>query len=713
MPSKRVNVNITCSDKKIVKRFQDNKYITQIGYIDGKIIRYLHNNPKIEYIKDSYDVDTIMNKQVNISWIRSLSSIVPENTIVVGLDLYIKFINSSNGETQSFAFDSQNIRKAIYPGFMKFSFNENSVNALKDYSGTSFKILPETTEITFSSEENDGINSNWCPRAGVYRDGSTKLPENLVGHEYIGTNFKAYNCTWEIPDSRAHKIYNHNAIERNQPYIVIKYEHNPPVAPSNLAPDNTTINPRSNILFTWNSRVDQESFRLQYRHESTSTWNTVTKSTSERSYLLPANTISQTEGKIFWRVQVAEVNGVYSKYVESSFALGTNSQQAPQVIYPVSDYVESGKPITFEWKFVPNTTEEQVESEISINKGNGYVTKNYPSSKQKITEDLEINDSRVVYWKLRVKNQFGEWSPWTDEITFQIIGKPPRPQITSVENNNRPLIRWSSSDQETYRIEILDINNDVVYDSGNLIGKATREYKIKSPLENGKYFIRLTVANVYGVNSPPVEYTHVIDPSPVSQPEIVLYSDDFSITLKTNKDGEVWRNGKYIGDTVDGIFRDYTGANKKKYKYLIRSYENDVLSDSEVKGGEVNFGIRNTLATVENPSDYLVLEFQVDERPSKNTTFSIQGESIDLEGLEYPIFEFGEKKNEVFNFDFMFENYEDVKKFRKLISERKELILRDNRGRIYQGCITILDYEDNDFGYSISSTLVRTGDFYE
>lgn len=620
-----------------------------------------------------------LHKDLFVNINTSIDNILPENSKFLGITIKIYVRTGRIGEKVKFILGDVEKSNILKEGYNSFYFSDLDVSDyLRDSSQLVLKVKPK---FTFADD----------------------AKQTRVG----------YTIYSDFDVSKIIKVANQNAASTQKPIVIINYEYNSPVEPSNLVPENTTLNPRTDILFTWNSRINQESFRLQYRHESTSAWTTVTRSTSERSYLLPADSITQTEGKIFWRVQVAEANGVYSKYVSSSFTLGTLSQQVPQVIYPVSDYIESGKPITFEWRFVPNTTEKQVESEISINKGDGYVTKNYPSSKQKITEDLEINNSRIIYWKLRVKNQFGEWSPWTEEISFQIIGKPPQPQITSVENNNRPLIKWTSSDQETYRIEILDINNDVIYDSGNRIGRAAREYKIKQPLENGKYFIRLTVANVYGVNSPTVEYTHVIDPEPVSQPNIELYSDDFSITLKSNKDGDVLRDGKYIGNTVNGVFRDFTGANKRKYKYVIRSYENDILADSETKGGSVDFGIRNTLATVEDPSDYLVLEFQIDESPNKKATFSIQGEAIDLEGLEYPIYEFGEKKNEVFNFEFMFEKYDEVKKFRELISEKSELILRDNRGRIYQGCITILDYEDNNFGYSISSTLIRTGDFYE
>ena len=496
-------------------------------------------------------------------------------------------------------------------------------------------------------------------------------------------------------------------------YVSIDYSHNPPVAPTNLAPDNSTQNPRTPIRFTWNSRINQIAYQLQYQLNG-GAWTTVSRTATDRYYELPAGTITATSGIVNWRVRVAEIAGVYSDYVNASFTLGTTEIQRPQLSYPVSDYLRSAKTVNFSWVFIPNTIETQTAFELQYKiEGGVWQTVSETTDRENKDITLNIDESKTVEWRLRCKNQFDEWTNWTETAQFQVIGSPPIPQILNVTNTNKPNITWQSRDQELFRVEILD-DEGVVFDSGKVVGVGTRNYKVPIDLENGKYFIRLTTFNIYDVESPTVEYTHVIEPTAITKPSISLFESRFCVLVRSNViDGTVLRDGKVIGKLKDGEFEDYSGVNKKVYDYKIRTYQNDVFADSEVKSGRVNFGYHNTLALVDDLEDFMLLSYDLEGDPQKSVNLNLESELIQLDGRKYSVVEVGEHEEETKNFSCFLDSKKDLDKLISLVKSKEYVLFRDTRENNFEGFIQSLSYTYHTFGYKINFIITRTGDFYD
>ena len=315
---------------------------------------------------------------------------------------------------------------------------------------------------------------------------------------------------------------------------------------------------------------------------------------------------------------------------------------------------------------------------------------------------------------MRVKNQFDEWSDWTEKVSFQTIGIPPAPQIISIENNNKPLIKWNSREQESYQIIVEDIDGNVIYKTGNILGATTKQHKLKEFLPNGKYLFKLKITNSYGIESEETEYTHIIDPTPIDQPIINLYKSDFFVEISsTSLDGEVLRDGKIIGNLKLGKFRDYTGANYKTYSYQIRVFENDIAGLSEKVGGVTEFGEINTLATVDDLSNYFKISYGLDEPVTKAIDYSVQGTEVQLEGRKYPFVEFSSHSTAGFSLSFYVETLEQVKELKALVDQRKEFLLRESRGKNIQGVLYGFNAEYHNLGYKISCTMTITGEDYD
>ena len=501
-------------------------------------------------------------------------------------------------------------------------------------------------------------------------------------------------------------------VDINDFYIDIFYEERTAQPADNLSPNATTINPRTPIRFSWNSPTEQKKFELQYNVNSTG-WESIERITTERFYDMPANTITAATGLVEWRVRVMAELGAYSNWSVGSFTLGTVPQEPPRIVRPVGDYVRSGSPITFEWDFVSNTIEEQQAYEIEVTLPNEIKTLTGNNVNFHI-ENLGITESIVVYWKMRVKNQFDEWSDWTEKVSFQTIGIPPAPQIISIENNNKPLIKWNSREQESYQITVEDTKGQVILKTPNILGATVREYKFKEYLPNGKYLFKLKITNAYGIESEETEYTHIINPKPIDQPTIDLYKSDFFVEISsTSLDGEVLRDGKIIGNLKLGKFRDYTGANYKTYSYQIRVFENDVAGLSEKVGGVTEFGEINTLATVDDLSNYFKISYGLDEPITKAIDYSVQGTEVQLEGRKYPFIEFSSHSTAGFSLSFYVERLEQVKELKALVDQRKEFLLRESRGKNIQGVLYGFNVEYHNLGYKISCTMTITGENYD
>lgn len=497
-------------------------------------------------------------------------------------------------------------------------------------------------------------------------------------------------------------------------FIRVYYEYNTPQSSGALSPDKTTVNPRVPIRFTWDSQIDQQMYEFSYRVDSGS-WVTKSAISSDRFYEMPAGTITQLTGTLDWRVRVREISGIWSDYSTASVTLGAVAQKPPILIYPVGDYVKNGGEIKLQWQFVSNTVEEQKDAEIQVKIGSGS-WKTFKSTSESITPDilnskLDANFSGNVYWKVRTMNQFDEWSDWTDETQFQIVGTPPIPTITSVSKTNRPTIKWTSTEQEAFILKVKQ-DDEVVYDSGIVVGASTREFKLDKWLKAGTYTIELDIINKYDVKSPTGKHTFTIEAgTSLNKPDISIINLNRGIMIKsTSKTGEVYRDDVLIGELKDGIFEDFTATNEAKSMYFVRYIKDDNFVDSDKKQGITNLLGSSTLALLEKPKDYILLDVNLDSNPKKKVDFEIESARIPLNGRKYDFVEFGERESEKLSLNYALE---DIYPFIRLVKARKEVIYRDSYGFVFEGIISSFGYELGMFGYLISFTIEKTGEKYE
>lgn len=500
----------------------------------------------------------------------------------------------------------------------------------------------------------------------------------------------------------------------NKAYYKINYSYIPSKPPKSLTPENSTINPRSIIRFAWDVESTQKGFQLRWNVDG-GTWTTITETTSNRFYEMESNTITTQTGDVRWEVRVLNQYDLWSPWSGTNFSLGTPLQEAPRVISPIGDYIDSKSLLRFEWSFVSNSTETQNSYEIEYSLRPDMPVVRITGLTEQF-RDVDINGSKTAVgrWRIRVTNNFNETSPWTDFNTFLVIGAPPRPQILSVSNGNLPLITWHAEDQETFNIKIIQ-EDILIFDSGKIIGSDTREYRVPKELINGKYTAMLIVNDAYGGESSPSEYTFTIDVVPITTPVLSVENREFFTAIYSNpKDAEVWRNGKLIGETVNGLFLDYTGANDKEYDYQLRLVENqEIVSKSELVKGRAYFNV-NTLALLSDPSKFVKLKWNIKDRPQRDKSTVVDKDEIKLDGRPYSVWEFGTRKTSKIAFKFFIlikdNTYDD---FMRIVESSEEVIYRDYFGEIWIGVIEDVEAQLDIFGHRTGFRINRTRDVNE
>lgn len=515
------------------------------------------------------------------------------------------------------------------------------------------------------------------------------------------------------------EIYSH--LSDYKPYIVVTYEDVPPGPPSSLYPNNTTVNARNAIRFSWKHNSEegtqQKGFTLQYSIDGGSTWVTESQTTSNQYYDLPKETLP-LNGEILWRVKTKDQNDLESPYTNAKFNTAVVPQKAPTLVSPLSGYLDGSKPITFKWSFIGGTAEDKqgkYDLQYSTNQGASWTTITVESEESEHIVPENTFQSGNVYWRVRTYNTYGDVSPYSQIGSFYVINSPPIPQIVEVTNSGRPTIRWNSVEQQIYEIQILH-NNKVIFQTGKIPSSSDRSYKLGMFLDDGEYLVRLRVTNEYDLTSPWAEYMFVLSTEKPEKPSIELFNGEYSVTIKTDETTLktlVYRNNKLIGEMIEGYFEDYTGENRKEYQYFIRVVdENDNFNDSDIRIGRCKFK-GNTLGLVNRPGEFIKLRYGYQDIAKKSSTVGNTGSLIYFDGRKYPVVEFSEFKEYTKTSSFFIRNKEELNKLIELIDKKETVIYRDTDGEVIYGAILNINYEKNLFGYEVNFTITKTGDAYD
>ena len=638
-----------------------------------------------------------------LSLTQDLKLFLPDNTYVKKVELYLYL----TGNGLEYIKNPADIQLSLQNGEPENpNFNGKLING--KYKTHSF----EKGYNVFSYDPDMGIMD------GKIRSFCISIfTQSIKYSEFPVTKFKSKNYDYinyqGFTEENINRILTtyHSERDSNPPYIIVEYGFNKPKSADSLAPENKTVNPRTPIRFTWNTKIAQTAYELSYSVNGGS-YKTITKTTVDRFYNMPADTIKDSSGFVNWKVRVKDESDTWSNYQEASFILGVPEQIAPRLIYPTGSYIKNTEPLEFSWAFVTDTIEEQKSFELQYRINNEdwkSISEETNRTNYKL-KDIRSFGTSTGQWRVRVTNNYGEESQWSEIGKFQVYGVPPRPQIVSVSNKNLPTVKWYSDQQEMFRIRVIDNDNNCIYDSDFILDYANKEFKIPKVINNGKYTFTLTIKNKYGIDSEKAELTQEIEVINKKEIDFNIFKSDYFLEIVSKEPNfSVIRDGKIIGKSEDGVFKDYTGANGKYYKYQIMVESDDEINLSKVIKAKVDF-IGCTLAIVNNPSDFIVLRYNIDNLPGRSLEISINANEIEIEGSKYPFIEYGDTVLDQKSYNFFIK---DKVRLANMIEKKEEFLLRDYYGDNICGLIKNIGLNKNRFGYELNFIILRTSDKYE
>lgn len=273
-------------------------------------------------------------------------------------------------------------------------------------------------------------------------------------------------------------------------------------------------------------------------------------------------------------------------------------QSPPSLSYPADVYVNENVDINFSWNF--NSTTQAVQAaavlEYKLQSAGSYTVVNLPSYTAHSYTLAGGLQQGAYEWRVKVTNDAGETSGYSEVATFNVIGKPATPVINAPTNNCRTTITWQASDQNAYDIKLEGAAGVLVNES---VSSATSSYKPNMMLANGTYTVSLRVKNSSGLFSDWAYKTFNISATGPAVPTVAVHPDgdkvhiDFSVAADTvvaimrKEDGKEPECLAILSENAT-TYTDSTAACRVEYTYFVRAVTTG-YTDSAKKSVVVDF----------------------------------------------------------------------------------------------------------------------------
>ncbi|ASN72272.1 putative structural protein [uncultured Caudovirales phage] len=367
----------------------------------------------------------------------------------------------------------------------------------------------------------------------------------------------------------------------------------------------------------------------------------------------------------------------------------------PTVYEPINIYANNNEDVVFKWKYNTSVEDKQNGVEIRIKHELGtwytaYTSTTYSNDSISLTPTQHKLETGKNEWQIRTRNQFGEWSPWSEIVSFNALGLPKAPVVTVVQEGARPIINWTATYQQVYQVQVLNSNNEIVHDSGSIASLSNKTYKVPVFLTNGNYTGRARIKNEFDLFSNWGTKAFTINLSAKEPFNAVIYpTDDFTF-IKFNVDADYYliyradkkdMNFKIVGRTIESQYKDYAIQGRKSYVYFVRAVQSEEFTDSKKVVIET-FLKYPILSTVNDFSNRLKMHSNLDEPLKRSYSFINEGERRFYLGRKFAAKEFSEFKNNSYSLAFYIVD-KDLAKLEELYNENAVVLYRDNYRKVY------------------------------
>ena len=310
-------------------------------------------------------------------------------------------------------------------------------------------------------------------------------------------------------------------------------------------------------------QATQLSAVFKWRENAGSVIHEIPVSGSQTRVTVPAGTF--TSDSIQWMV-TATASGNVTASSEWMTCTTLEATSTAKALSPKSTVIQSGADITFAWEHIISTGSAPTGFDIQYSTDK-ILWLDLLSGKTSETTAVLANNTLpggTVYWHVRTYNTDGLAGAWSDPAEIIVIAPPAAPVITLEQISPRPVIRWTSTDQAAYELEIVDVGSVARYGSDN-------RYQTKSILPDGLHTVRIRIQNRYSQWSAWAEASFTIFNTPggsISLSALAASNGDVSLSWSQGAftGYEVLRDGVVIARTDQVAYTDRWAVGQVQYQ---------------------------------------------------------------------------------------------------------------------------------------------------
>ena len=396
-------------------------------------------------------------------------------------------------------------------------------------------------------------------------------------------------------------------------------------------------------------------------------------------------------------------------YLTVEYEAGT--QPAPTPLYPKDVTLIQTSNTLFSWQFNSQTEAVQTSAQLEykLTSASNYTVLNLTQSGYSYTLNQSL-PAGSYQWRIKVTNDAGQTSGYSDVAYFNIISKPASPIINAPANKTLTTISWNTSNQQACEIILADQNGKELYHET----LATQDTIFKPNMFlKGQYLFSVRVMNDSSIWSDWGQRAFTISAAGPAAATLALAAAaetpavHLTLTIPQNVEAVLVRSHegqeKVLAklEPFDTQYIDRTVAADQTYDYVIRTYVNG-YTDSNAVQASVHFD-----GAILNTGDTSLLLDRSDEKfLPYSKEISRAFELMNFSGREYPMIERGEHTSVEFSRRFHV-TYAQEKVLDRL-SKEESVYYRDDKNHAYPAGLKRVRYDSYmDDGYLVTIDLVR------
>ena len=465
-----------------------------------------------------------------------------------------------------------------------------------------------------------------------------------------------------------------------------------------------------NKNFTVTTPITMQSGMLQWREGNEGQISSIALTAqNQTSAVIPAGGLPAQQADVQWKVsQIVMSDGARSVDTDSGWRTVTTIDATPTVsaVSPNGAYLDSSVPNTFTWLYNISTGTAQSKAVIQISQDSGSFWSTIATVEgpdQSTSIPANTLPSGTLLWRVQGYNTDNVPSEWSSPATIVVIGAPDAPQISSVSQVPRPLIRWQSESQQAFEMMVDD------WTSGPIFG-TQKSYQLGFWLDDGIHTVSVRIQSSLGLwspwasttisveNVPPGEIT--LSTSPVAN-GVVLSWTPISGALYY-----IYRNSTIIASTSDTSWTDWYSVGNNLYQ--IRAAVGDEYAISSQVEGLSQCIYPQAVISLVSPVSWMPLWIRQGSSPGHDVEVSKSVTMRYFDGYSLPSAEVSPYIDAIHTFDYSVMKLDrgKVEQLRGMLGQT--VIWKAFDGSCVIGALTSMSVQGNPAFTDISFTITET-----